>query len=106
MGIGNIFAQHLETAAYAYDQSLLTRVFAERRFESALTQPAQVVGRLLAARQDDEIGRLDAFGIVKVSQGYGRLGFESIEVGEVGKRWKSDDADAQWAREGTAFSSH
>ena len=100
-GVRDGKAEHLHATADADGEAglgVVLGVFENSFFEAGGAQPEEVVGGLLAAREDEDVGVGDAFGVACEVEGDGGFGAEGVEVGEVGERGERDDDDAQGAR--------
>src|SRR5258706_1061381 len=98
---GGIFdrgAQHLKTAADADDWGAVVSTAPNGIREAALIEPVEIVQRLLAAGQDEQIGRGHLPGPLEKRQRDRRLHRQRVEVGELRHVRHGDEADAQRPR--------
>jgi hypothetical protein len=94
-GIMDRLSQHLETAADADHLAAIAQVAQQRGFPAAGAQPLQVGAHVLAAGQDDQVGRGNSFAHADKLQIHVGMQAQGVEIGVIAdaRQARHDDAE-------------
>ena len=96
MRIQYALAKHLVATAYTDDSRSLFVCLANLGGKSRFFEPTHVLRRILAAWQQNQVGRTENCRFMHIAESHIRLAFQTVEIRKVGNLRRTDDGEVEF----------